>query len=649
MPSSSRIPTPRSGTWSLTGKLATAAVLLCVACVSATSVVVGLNASGQAHAAASAQAQEAANGAAGQVSGELGRSFSAVLAFASLLEGQRAAGHPPSRDQLDDMARHLLQQRPDFIGTYSIWEPNALDGQDAEHVNQAPAHDATGRYIAYWNRAGGPIAVEALVDYEKPGANAWYDTPRRSLKPALLEPYVYTVGGKDVLMSTMVAPLLVGGRFVGAAGADLPLAGLSERLGQLEPVPGGRVQLLSNGGLYLAHRDAQRLGQRADDLPAPALEKVRQGEPYRWDDGQGWAHVASPITVLDGTAPWSVVLSYPQSVAAEAARRQIQAAVLAAAVACALGAVLMIWLVRSLMKPLRTLGHTMHALASGDTDLSVELPVRGNDELTVIARGFNAFAGKLRQAFSAVGEVSTGVADASREIALGNTDLSVRTEQQASHLQQSASALRELSESAVHSAASSDHAAQLARQAVAQAHAGQDVMGQSRLAMDQINDSSRRIADITGVIDSIAFQTNILALNAAVEAARAGDQGRGFAVVAGEVRTLAQRSAEAAKDIRRLTQDSEERVETGTGLMRQAESALNTLGDAVRQVDQLLSEISAGSRLQSERVQSVTQSIGEIDQNTQQNAAIVEQAAAAADALKQQSARLVDTVHQFVR
>lgn len=649
MSPASSLLTLRPGAWSLTTKLATAAVLLCVVCVSATSVVVGLNSSRQAHDAARAQAEEAAKVAASQVGGELGRSFSAVLAFASLLEGQRAEGHPPSRDQLDDMARHLLQQRADFIGTYSIWEPNALDGKDAEHAGKAPAHDATGRYIAYWNRAGGSIAVEPLVDYEKAGANAWYDIPRRTLTPALLEPYVYTVAGRDVLMTTMVAPLLVAGRFVGAAGADLPLAGLSERLSSLEPVPGGRVQLLSNGGVYLAHRDAQRLGKAADDLSAQALDKVRLGESYRWEDGQGWAHVASPITVLAGTAPWSVVLSYPQSVAAAAAQRQIQAAVLAAAVACALGAVLMIWLVRSLMKPLRALGDTMQALASGNTDLSVELPVRGRDELTVIAQGFNAFAGKLRKAFSEVGEVSTGVADASREIALGNTDLSVRTEQQASHLQQSAGALRELSESVVHSAASSDHAAQLARQAVAQAQAGQDVMGQSRLAMDQINDSSRRIADITGVIDSIAFQTNILALNAAVEAARAGDQGRGFAVVAGEVRTLAQRSADAAKDIRRLTHDSEQRVEAGTGLMRQAETALNTLGDAVRQVDQLLSEVSEVSRVQSGRIQSVTQSIGEIDQNTQQNAAIVEQAAAAADALKQQSARLVQTVHQFVR
>ena len=638
----------RPGAWSLTAKLTLAAVALCVLCVAATSAVVGLDAGDRARQAASDQAALAAEQAAAQVAGELGRSFSAVLAFGASLEGMKAAGHPPSREQLDDIARQLLTQRTEFIGSYSIWEPNALDGRDAEHVKKGPADDATGRYIAYWNRGSGQIAVEPLLDYEKEGANDWYNIPRKTLKPALIEPYVYPVAGKDVLMTTMVTPILVGGKFVGAAGSDLPLSDLSARLATLEPVPGGRVSLLSSGGVYVATADKERLGKKADDLPAEVLEKVARGAPHAWQDGQGWAHLYTPVTVLPGTAPWSAVVSYPLSVAATAAQRQVVAAVGAALVACAVAAVLMTLLVRSLTKPLRELGHTMQGLASGNSDLRVELPVRGNDELSVIARGFNGFAGKLRQAFSEVGDVSGGVASASREIASGNADLSVRTEQQASHLQQSVSAMRDLSQAVAHSAESSDQAAQLARAAVSQAQNGQQVMRESRDAMDRINESSRRIADITGLIDSIAFQTNILALNAAVEAARAGDQGRGFAVVAGEVRTLAQRSAAAAKDIRQLTMDSDERVTAGASLIRQAESTLNQLGEAVQQVDQLLSEISQVTREQSGRIQSVTHAIGEIDQNTQQNAAIVEQAAAAADALQQQSTRLVQTVRQFV-
>jgi len=634
--------------WSLTTKLSFSAVLLCVLCVAATGAVVGMQSGARAQASAATQASLAADKTAAQVGGELGGSFSAVLALASGLEGMRAAGHPPSRDQLDDMARQLLTQRQEFIGTYSIWEPNALDGKDAEYVKKTPAYDETGRYIAYWNRGSGQIAVEPLLDYEKAGANDWYDIPRRTLKPALIEPYVYPVGGKDVLMTTMVSPVLVGGKFVAAAGADLPLSALSERLGALEPVPGGRVSLVSGGGLYVAHHDKSRLGKKADDLPADVLDKIAQGQPHTWQDDQGWAHLYTPVTVLAGTAPWSVVVSYPIALAAAAASQQLYAAMAAAAVACVLAAVVMVLLVRSLMKPLRELGTTMQGLASGNTDLRVQLPVQGNDELTVIARGFNGFSGKLRQAFGEVNAVSGGVADAAREIASGNADLSVRTEQQASHLQQSSSALRELSDAVAQSAESSDHAARLAREAVTHAQSGQQVMLDTREAMDKINESSRRIADITSLIDGIAFQTNILALNAAVEAARAGEQGRGFAVVAGEVRSLAQRSAEAAKDIRQLTIDSVERVASGANLILQAEATLNQLGDAVQQVDQLLSEVSQVTREQSGRIQSVTGAIGEIDQNTQQNAAIVEEAAAAADALQQQSARLVQTVRQFV-
>ncbi|QBM27111.1 methyl-accepting chemotaxis protein [Hydrogenophaga pseudoflava] len=638
----------RPGAWSLTTKLSLSAVLLCVLCVGATSAVVGLQASDRARQAASEQARVVAEQAAAQVGGELGRSFAAVLGMAASMEGMKSAGHPPSREQLDDMARQLLVQRKEFIGTYSIWEPNALDGRDAEYVKQGPTYDDTGRYIAYWHRGTGQITVEALLNYEKEGENDWYAIPRKTLKPALIEPYVYPLAGKDVLLATMVTPVLVDGKFVAATGADMSLADLSERLSKLEPLPGGRLSLLSNGGLYLASQDKARLGKRADDLPAEVLAHIAKGEPHVWDDGQGWVHLYTPVTVLQGTAPWSVAVSYPLSVAAAAAQQQLYGAVAAAAVACALAAVFMTLLVRSLMRPLRELGRTMNGLASGSTDLRVELPVRGTDELSVIAQGFNGFASKLRSAFSEVGDVSGGVANASREIATGNADLSVRTEQQASHLQQSASAMRELTEAVAHSAESSDHAAQLARDAVAQAHNGQNVMRETRDAMDKINESSRRIADITGLIDSIAFQTNILALNAAVEAARAGDQGRGFAVVAGEVRTLAQRSATAAKDIRQLTVDSVDRVASGAALIRQAETSLNQLGDAVQQVDQLLSEVSQVTREQSGRIRSVTDAIGELDQNTQQNAAIVEQAAAAADSLQQQSARLVQTVREFV-
>ncbi len=639
---------PLSGRLTLSARLIVVAIALCALGVGAVTLVVGFQASDRATESADQLATRAAQGVAGEVAGELGASFAAVDALAAAMEGMKTAGRPPSRDQLDDMARRQLQLRPEFIGAYSIWEPNALDGRDAEFVNSSPAYDETGRYIAYWNRGSGQIEVEALVDYETAGLNDWYDIPRRTRRSALIEPYVYPIAGKDVLMTTMVTPILVEGRFVAASGADLPLQALSDRLGRMEPVPGGRVRLLSNGGLYVSHQEVSRLAQRADDLPSQAMEKLRVGQPHRWEDGEGWIHLLAPVRVVESAAPWGVLVSYPAAVAAQAAREQLTMAALTGLLACVLAAVLLTVMLRRMLRPLKLLSATMDRLALGEADLKVELPVQGNDELSAIARGFNGFTAKLREAFRQVSEVSTGVATASQEIASGNSDLSSRTESQASHVQQSAASLRELTDAVTHSAETSDHAAQLARAAVDHARSGQQVMREARTAMDQINDSSRRIADITGLIDSIAFQTNILALNAAVEAARAGDQGRGFAVVAGEVRNLAQRSAEAAKDIRRLTDESVGSVAAGSGLIRQVESALDGLGESVQQVDQLLADISSVTREQASRIQSVTHAVGELDQNTQQNAAIVEQAAAAADALRQQSGRLVQTVRQFL-
>ena len=285
-----------------------------------------------------------------------------------------------------------------------------------------------------------------------------------------------------------------------------------------------------------------------------------------------------------------------------------------------------------------------HRIARGDLTTAVALHSGDQSSLLFAIKSMRE---DLAGIVGRVREGSEGVATASAEIAQGNIDLSARTESQASTLQQTAASMIELSTTVGQNADKAREANQLARAASLVAVHGGEVVGQVVETMRGINDASKKIADIIGVIDGIAFQTNILALNAAVEAARAGEQGRGFAVVATEVRSLAGRSADAAKEIKQLIGASVERVEQGSNLVDRAGVTMGEVVNSIRRVTDLIGEISAASDEQSHGVAQVGEAVSQMDQVTQQNAALVEEMAAAASGLKSQAQELVHTVAVF--
>jgi methyl-accepting chemotaxis protein len=289
--------------------------------------------------------------------------------------------------------------------------------------------------------------------------------------------------------------------------------------------------------------------------------------------------------------------------------------------------------------------HLADAVAAGD--LTTRVQASGADEASQLLRALARMSDQLTQVVGNVRQNADSVATASAQIAQGNADLSQRTEEQASALQQTAASMEELGATVRQNADNAQQANQLAMGASQVATKGGEVVGQVVETMRAINDSSKRISDIIGVIDGIAFQTNILALNAAVEAARAGEQGRGFAVVAGEVRSLAQRSAEAAKEIKSLIASSVERVDQGTSLVDEAGVTMNEIVGSIKRVTDIMGEISAASKEQSSGVAQVGQAMTQMDQNTQQNAALVEQSAAAAQSLSGQAQQLVNAVAGF--
>ena len=384
---------------------------------------------------------------------------------------------------------------------------------------------------------------------------------------------------------------------------------------------------------------------------AKLLQMARAGQSQTADAGKfltgdsrsSYRHMVEAITTL---LKFNVDRADGAHVAATASYAKARNWIFALLALMVVSAVaFLMWITKLIKNPIERGANAARKITDGD--LTLEINATGRDETGDLLR---ALAGMKDTLASIVGDVrrnSEAVASASAQIASGNNDLSARTEQQASFLQQTAASMVELNSTVKQNADSARQASQMATNASAVAVQGGEVVGRVVETMKDINESSRKISDIIGVIDGIAFQTNILALNAAVEAARAGELGRGFAVVATEVRSLAGRSAEAAKEIKSLIGASVERVEYGSQLVDQAGATMTEVVGAIRRVTDIVGEISAASNEQATGVAQIDQALSQMDNSTQQNAALVEQMAAAAGSLRNQAQELVSTVSIF--
>ena len=586
---------------------------------------------------------------------DLERGMDAARTLAHALGQLKAAGLA-DRASADALLKGVLAGNPALVGVWSGWEPNAFDGKDSEYAN-LPGHDATGRYIPYWNRGSGQITVEPLVDYTKPGAGDYYLLPQKTGQETLIEPYLYKVGGKETLITSLVVPIQIDGRFMGVAGVDLTLESLQKATAQVKVFERGYASFLSHAGVFLGDVDSNRVGQPLGNLPerAQALQAIAAGQILRTQSHSGHLgneevlRIYVPLHVGNSKTPWSFAISVPQKevMAAVYHQRWLAAGLGSASVVLVLLA--LAWAVQRLV--IRPIGGepeqaTQIAAKVAQGDLSQSIVVSPDDQSSLMAQlqqmqqGLAGVVAKVRQG-------AEGVATASSQIAQGNQDLSGRTESQASALEETAASMSQLGSAVTQNADHARQANELARHASDVAVQGGEAVGRVIVTMKEINDSSRKIADIISVIDGIAFQTNILALNAAVEAARAGEQGRGFAVVAAEVRSLAGRSANAAKEIKALIDASVGRVELGASQVDQAGSTMTEVVSAIQRVTDIMGEISSASTQQSAGVAQVGEAVTQMDQVTQQNAALVEEMAAAASSLKVQAQELVQTVSVF--
>ncbi|WP_245888705.1 methyl-accepting chemotaxis protein [Halomonas denitrificans] len=386
-------------------------------------------------------------------------------------------------------------------------------------------------------------------------------------------------------------------------------------------------------------------------LPAPALQATLQGE--------GEIHYASrgdvPLAVMGhvvndyaGTPIGVVEIALDRSNYVAIMDLARNAALLIATLTLGAGLLVAYWLSHTITRPIQRTVTAMENIAAGEGDLTRRLDDSGRDELSELARQFNAFVARMQQTLREVRGTTYSVYRAAGEISQSSEELATRTEQSAANLQETSASMEEITSTVTHSAESASQANQLVQSTADVARQGEAAMEQVERTMDDINASSAKISDIITMIDAIAFQTNILALNASVEAARAGEHGRGFAVVAEEVRTLASRSSEASREIRQLIDASTAHTHSGAELVRSAGQTMKEIVESVSRVTDVIAEISAGAREQSSGIGQINTAVAEMDTMTQQNAAMVQQSSSSAGEMKDHAQRLSQLVDSFV-
>ena len=555
-------------------------------------------------------------------------------------------------DQIDKLLPALVDQYGDqnvFGG--GIWPlPNKRE-QGRDKFSTFYARDAASGQLAvntHWN------SPESLKYWEQP----WYENGKTAPKGHCKWAKAYQDDASPQPRTNCAMAIYKGDELYGVATIDVTLGFFNRLVADMEEKIHGQIliveadgKIVSNSSKIQGNIVLKNVSDIASTSPMAAeiqrlLPSVQSGGETsgRFDGTDG--NETLFLKPIPGS-PWLIATAVPTSMLmANSNRILTQLAAVQVPVAILLLA-LMVWGIRMFMRRLAELKKNIDDLSSGDADLTRRLPETGGQEFSAVARSMNAFVARLQDVVARVVAGSASLAAGSREISSGNQDLSARTEAQAASLQETAASMEEITGTVKQNAENADQANQLANDASHAATRGGDVIGEFVRTMDSINESSQKVVAIIGVIDSIAFQTNILALNAAVEAARAGEQGRGFAVVASEVRNLAQRAAASAKDIKALIADSAEKIESGSALVGQAGQTMSEIISATSNVATIMSEIMSASREQSRGIEQVNQAITQLDTTTQQNAALVEQVAASARSMQDQTAALSEVVGAF--
>ncbi|WP_247648475.1 methyl-accepting chemotaxis protein [Pseudodesulfovibrio sp. zrk46] len=586
--------------------------------------------------------QEMANRYGNQVKGNMEAALDASLTTAAVFEAMVTKKELIDRGVVDEIQKDVTASNPSFFGIQSCFEPNALDGKDAEYkaTGDPMWEHMGGAYGNYWWKEGGQWKVVNLAKHNYPETRAWYKGPRDKGHAILTEPYTGVLG-PDVVMATISVPVKDSGKFIGIVGIDFVLSSFQAMVKDIKPMDTGYAFIMSNKGVLVAHPNSELLNKPViDNLNkehGPAIvQAIASGNEYAEFmvspmDGQEYMYLFSPILVRGTDTPWSIGIAIPTDKIMAAANEFLYMSVGLTAGALLVIFVIVFFIAKSITDPMVKSVAFAQEIASGN--LVATLDINQKDEIGVLATTLAEMGENLRRVVGEVRTVTDSVAIGANEVASSSQTLSQGATEQASSLEEVSSSMEEMASNISQNADNANQTQGLASGAAGQAESGGSAVAEAVVAMNEI-------ADKISIIEEIARQTNLLALNAAIEAARAGEHGKGFAVVAAEVRKLAERSGVAAGEISQLASSSVEVAD-------RAGELLGKLVPDIQRTADLVDEISTASNEQNEGASQINAAIQQLDSVVQQNASASEEMSSTSEQLSSQAAQLQDTVAFF--